>query len=1007
MKKKALFSSILSIVLCLTMISGATFALFTDSETVNIAVTAGTVDIDVTVENVEVKSYDKAWAPATATEDGAVGAFTNGGAATVKGNKVLIDKITPGDGVRFELVVTNNSDIEIEFFTKLGLVDGVKLFKGMEMYIDGESTPYTGITRASGWKHLTTRETGEVARVAVELELPYLSTSQNDLMGEEMEMYFTVQAVQGNASSADKEAVKAGYTHLYNVTDLQLFAENVNIGNAYEDQTVVLMDNIDLAGINWAPIGNVTFDRAGDGSYEVKAAFKGTFDGQNYKISNLTINNPEANGVALFGAVDNATVKNIKVENVDITADGTAAAIVGYCINYSKPSTIENCHVSGDISIVADWAYVGGIAAYGHANISKCSVIDTTTEKGAITSENRNAVGGIMGWNYGSTVTDCVVKNLDLTAWSGVAGVEGYVPGAHTVSGCTVENVTLTKTRADGVPAVGLLVGSWSYSSATTITLSNNSAKTATLNGTHVPYTAYNELYGASYNGTTNTNFTLDNNTATNITNNLVEVKTATPETIQNMIDNAAAGDTIVLQAGAYKTTINMRSDITLLGNTGAVVDCINLNGAGNVTFKNLVFDAAGVKYSYNGKGNSTQPANIISRVSGSKVNGAANIMIDGCTFGGTFADGGACIAFTDQGTTGYSNITVKDCTFEAKNRIYDVYAYYSGDNGYFNIEGNTFASEEYVNVPAGIKIYNIYLGRYQSGTPVVVKNNTFKTAATFADAAYIQDHSNYGVSFDAANCTGNTFAVKSTVDLQAAINSAKNGDTIYLTAGVAYEGVELKGAIAENLTIVGAEGAIVKGIHGAHTASQLKIDHLTRYKLDFQGMGLYFDVNGTPWNEVRNVTMTGCTFVGTGTADSAQGNRLFDVGSDSPGSNQYFNIVIENCTVENAIQGMRLGGLAGNGNVVRGNTIKNVGHNAITLRNVAASGVVLVEGNNITNAGDRALRIGTNSGIVNYKNNKIVNSGDADGSNFKANTLGTVTFEGNTVDGAAWNPLA
>jgi len=154
-------------------------------------------------------------------------------------------------------------------------------------------------------------------------------------------------------------------------------------------------------------------------------------------------------------------------------------------------------------------------------------------------------------------------------------------------------------------------------------------------------------------------------------------------------------------------------------------------------------------------------------------------------------------------------------------------------------------------------------------------------------------------------------------------------------------------------------------------------------------------------------VTMTGCTFVGTGTADSAQGNRLFDVGSDSPGSNQYFNIVIENCTVENAIQGMRLGGLAGNGNVVRGNTIKNVGHNAITLRNVAASGVVLVEGNNITNAGDRALRIGTNSGIVNYKNNKIVNSGDADGSNFKANTLGTVTFEGNTVDGAAWNPLA
>ena len=36
-----------------------------------------------------------------------------------------------------------------------------------------------------------------------------------------------------------------------------------------------------------------------------------------------------------------------------------------------------------------------------------------------------------------------------------------------------------------------------------------------------------------------------------------------------------------------------------------------------------------------------------------------------------------------------------------------------------------------------------------------------------------------------------------------------------------------------------------------------------------------------------------------------------------------------------------------------------------------------------------------------------ITNCGDKeDGSNFKANTLGTVTFEGNIVDGAAWNPL-
>ena len=69
---------------------------------------------------------------------------------------------------------------------------------------------------------------------------------------------------------------------------------------------------------------------------------------------------------------------------------------------------------------------------------------------------------------------------------------------------------------------------------------------------------------------------------------------------------------------------------------------------------------------------------------------------------------------------------------------------------------------------------------------------------------------------------------------------------------------------------------------------------------------------------------------------------------------------------------------------------------------------MVLVEGNEISNGNDRALRIGTNSGSVTYKDNRIVNCGDSeDGSNFKANTLGTVVFVGNTVDGAAWNPLA
>ena len=45
MKKKVLLSSIATIALCLCLIAGSTFALFTSKSNVNIAVTAGEVDM--------------------------------------------------------------------------------------------------------------------------------------------------------------------------------------------------------------------------------------------------------------------------------------------------------------------------------------------------------------------------------------------------------------------------------------------------------------------------------------------------------------------------------------------------------------------------------------------------------------------------------------------------------------------------------------------------------------------------------------------------------------------------------------------------------------------------------------------------------------------------------------------------------------------------------------------------------------------------------------------------
>lgn len=213
----------------------------------------------------------------------------------------------------------------------------------------------------------------------------------------------------------------------------------------------------------------------------------------------------------------------------------------------------------------------------------------------------------------------------------------------------------------------------------------------------------------------------------------------------------------IVLLPGVYDGTFAIKADNTTIeGQEGAVVACINLNGAKNTTIKNVEFDAAKAVRGYDYKKSAKQFANIITGdLTNNPIIGAHGVVIDGCKFTGKFANGGASIAFTDYNrTSGFSgNITIKNCTFDTENAYYNIYGHYCGNgtNGFgdFVIENNTFNT----TFTAGGAIY---LGRYASSTPVVVKGNTFNVAKSLDEAMYVQDHSNYGVSINASN---NTFA--------------------------------------------------------------------------------------------------------------------------------------------------------------------------------------------------------------------------------------------------------
>ena len=211
-----------------------------------------------------------------------------------------------------------------------------------------------------------------------------------------------------------------------------------------------------------------------------------------------------------------------------------------------------------------------------------------------------------------------------------------------------------------------------------------------------------------------------------------------------------AAVNTVYLGAGNFGTIVAVSGKTYIATSADAKVDCVNLNGADNVTLKNITFDAATAQMAYDGNGNTRFNASILSGAANKNAKGSRNLVIDGCTFTGTYTNGGTTIAFNDQGRgSGQSgDITIKNCTFATEGGYVDIYTYYSG-SGDMKIENNTFNSVV-VDRP-------IYLGKYQSSTPVVVKGNKFKKVATFEAATLIQEHSSaYTVSFDASN---NTFA--------------------------------------------------------------------------------------------------------------------------------------------------------------------------------------------------------------------------------------------------------
>lgn len=152
--------------------------------------------------------------------------------------------------------------------------------------------------------------------------------------------------------------------------------------------TFYLANDIELSG-TWTPISDVAYPAD---------AFAGTFDGNGHTISGLNGSN------GLFGFVNGATIKNLKVEG---TISGTSANVGGIVGKTQGDVTITNCSFTGSVSTskLRSSNAAGGIVGRVNAGTLK---VENCANHATVTAEKASAAG-IIGYGGSNkvTITNC------------------------------------------------------------------------------------------------------------------------------------------------------------------------------------------------------------------------------------------------------------------------------------------------------------------------------------------------------------------------------------------------------------------------------------------------------------------------------------------------------------------------------------------------------------------------------------------------------------------------
>lgn len=516
MKKRTILASIMTIVLCVCLISGSTFALFTSTSEANIAISAGTVNVSATIDTAMLKTWSLGETVDEARTDGT---YANKGSfAEVIDGELILTNILPGDSTQITIDVDNKSNVSIAYRVRMTVEGELADALVATAAVNGVALQFLP-NNVTEWVYVEAPK-AEIDDIVVTVEFPD-ADNVNKYHGKQSKVLLAVEAVQGNAYSYilvnDKkydDAVSAfdaavdGDTVTFHGTQVPFIVDkNVNVVldavelfAVTENQNAItiadgITANVTLKGENrlvGAKNGSAiyvgedatlnltgnTLVAIGNNGYEYF-----TYNDDNVTYSNTadaSYNGKGGSGIGGKGTINITKVASLTALGYGLHAFGIGGASAAVTVTDSTVEYARGGYANDEMVYLESW----GPVTYGKKEPEGGAAIGSSVDRAVITVDGstvKMAEGGSKSAGIGATFhtgIDVVIKNSNVTAVGGnsSAAIGGSrvinMTYADSVAANEAVNVTVTKSTVNakgGQYAAGIGAGYDTYCSPATI----------------------------------------------------------------------------------------------------------------------------------------------------------------------------------------------------------------------------------------------------------------------------------------------------------------------------------------------------------------------------------------------------------------------------------------------------------------------------------------------------------------------------------------------------------